>query len=546
MLFLALAAPQVSAQMDGHPRRPDQDILSYGVSVDLSDPEDGPGITTVVEVRAAAPITELVLDYLGPPIQAVTDARRRGLKHRRENGLLVIALPEPLAVDATTSVVVTAKGWPGRGLIRQDNRHGEPVVFTDAWPSDTRWWMPCEDHPSDKALFVCGLILPKGWRGIANGARDAAQDLTDGRRIVRWKTRGEIYTAVMVFAAGPFTVVKDDWDDVPLEWWLYGADAEAGARDFAVHGDVLDWIQETIGPYPWAKYAVVQIPTKYGGMENASNTFLAEGAVDGKGGALGTLVHEAAHQWWGDAVTVSDWTELWLSEGFATYFTALWFEVSADDPMSGAAELRRRMKASRAAVLASEAVESRSVVATTPAAEPLDMAALLDANAYQKGSWVLHMLRRRLGDEAFFAGLRVYYAAHAGGNATTGDLRAALEEASGERLAPFFRQWLERPGWVKWHGRVRVDGDDLVIDWTQPRSARGQEEPWTFDLVVEGLPGPGNGLIDGPLRRTTLPCEDARGSVRLVGWGDVTALRLDPDVDLLGAFTLEGLELASF
>jgi aminopeptidase N len=151
----------------------------------------------------------------------------------------------------------------------------------------------------------------------------------------------------------------------------------------------------------------------------------------------GLIAHETAHQWFGDAVTEREWGHLWLSEGFATYFAALWTRQS-----KGEAAFRGEMQTIRSQILADSIVEKRPVLDTAER----NYLALLNTNSYQKGGYVLYMLHRQLGDSTFFGGLRSYYAKYRDGNATSDDLRRELERSSGHSLEAFFTQWLRRPG----------------------------------------------------------------------------------------------------
>jgi aminopeptidase N len=174
-------------------------------------------------------------------------------------------------------------------------------------------------------------------------------------------------------------------------------------------------------------------------MENASNIFY-DGALFPKEKVTdGLIAHETAHQWFGDAVTEREWSHLWLSEGFATYFAALWTQF-----IRGDAAFQKEMDDIRARLLVSKVVAERPVIDTAQR----DYMKLLNENSYQKGGYVLYMLHQQLGDSAFFGGLKAYYKDHLHGNAMSDDLRVELERSSGQSLQQFFDQWLRRPGFA--------------------------------------------------------------------------------------------------
>jgi aminopeptidase N len=261
-------------------------------------------------------------------------------------------------------------------------------------------------------------------------------------------------------------------DGVPISAWVYPEDAAAAARKLARSALVLERFSDLVAPYPYEKLAHVQSSTAFGATEYASAVFYAERQFQAGTESDGIVIHELAHQWWGNSVTPADWDDVWLSEGFATYFHGLFLEG-----LGGAAALREHMARAAQTVREASAKGPRAVV--EPEVE--DPAAKLSAFTYDKGAWVLHMLRRALGDEAFFTGLRRYYSAHSGGNATTDDLRFALEAASGRDLAAFFRQWLFRPGLPELRLEWRWDeaAGEAVVDVAQVQAGEA------FDLDLE-------------------------------------------------------------
>jgi aminopeptidase N len=573
----AHATRQVGA--DGHERRPAQDIVSYEVDVDLRGTE--PVVITTIDFVVTEPLDHVELDYAGPRVREVWAVRPQRapptpLECEWHDGRLSIHAELHDGVrsfqprDCPDLRIVT-DGWPSRGLFRTKNKFGETFVFTDAWPSDTRYWMPCEDHPSDKARFGCTLHMPAGWHGVSNGESrsdwrapgEGSEVSAEGEGTERdgvtesWRSSAPIYTAVMSFAAGPFQIVSGGpfkldpaarERPISLQWWLYPQDAAAGAHDFDVHWDALHWLDTTVGPYPYAKYAVVQIPTLYGGVENASNTFLRDAAIDGTGANASILVHELCHQWFGDSVTEEDWHDLWLSEGFATYFAAVTMDAIGKEPLAPAmAEMRRT-------IFAAPEVRSRPICDEGF----IDPKQRLDANSYLKGGWFLHALRHEVGDDAFFRGIRRYYADHRDGNATSDDLRRAMETETGagsaaapatERrsdLTDFFDRGLKRAGFPIVKGDLAVKEGRLLARWSQRNAAPGEREPWPlrFELAL----GRRDAAGFTELRRATVvfATADAESSFELppgVAPSDL-AVRADPDAVVLVQFELRGVAVA--
>ncbi|MGH7540634.1 MAG: M1 family metallopeptidase, partial [Gemmatimonadota bacterium] len=386
-------------------------------------------------------------------------------------------------------------GAPRDGLFFGRDGRGEPTAFADNWPNRARWWFPSNDHPSDKAAVRWAVRVPDGYEVIANGTFRGVEAAPGGGggRVWRWESDPEapIPTYTMVIgvarfgersvgeaACGHAPAAPSSCADVTV-WPLAGDSAYAVER-FARAPDMLDFYAGLVAPYPYEKLAHVESSTRFGGMENASAIFYSMAPWAAREMGEGVIAHETAHQWFGDAVTPAAWSHLWVSEGFASYFGPLYFRAR-----DGEAAFRDLMEAARRAIVQSDAT-ARPVVHDTT-----DLFALLDTNNYQKGAWVLHMLRGLLGDSTFFRGIRDYYESSAHGTASTDDVRAALEAASGRDLAWFFEQWLYRPGYprldVEWWVEP-APGDGLAASRGTLVAAVRQTQPesWpTFRLPTE-------------------------------------------------------------
>jgi aminopeptidase N len=338
------------------------------------------------------------------------------------------------------------------GLVVRKDAQGRWTWFGDNWPNRTRQWLPTIDHPSDKATVSWTVRAPERNVVVANGASLGATHLTaGGRRLreTRWRESKPIAPYLMVIAAGPMIRYE-----LPESTCNRGEDGECVQQSVYVMPENRAWLpgvftttdgivslfERLVAPFPYEKLAHLQSSTRFGGMENASAIFYDGKLFPAQKVSDGLLAHETAHQWFGDAVTEREWAHLWLSEGFATYFAALW-----DRQARGENGYRATLARLRANILTDSAVAQRPVIDTAQT----DYMALLNANSYDKGGFVLSMLNRELGDSAFFQGIRSYYLAHRHGNAVSDDLRAALERSSGRDLRQFFDQWLRRPGYAE-------------------------------------------------------------------------------------------------
>lgn len=499
LLQTAREAPEPPPVEAGFPGSPgeydlDVDIRHYDIELSLGAAEIEGRVTIAVETNGAA---ELPLDFTGLGIRRVqVGGRDSGFEF--DAGKLIIPLAGETDDGAGLQVSVAYHGTPDDGLIIRDNIHGNATAFVDNWPNRTRFWLPSVDHPADKATASFTVHAPAGWQVIANGAPGgapapadaAALGGGDGKMTWRWATPVDHPTYTLVVGAAGFHVeslgrsacgqapASPDPDGcIDVSFWAYPEDTVFAREAFRRAPAMVDFFTEAIGPYPFEKLANVQSATRFGGMENSSAIFYAEGAIANGDLSERTVSHEIAHQWFGDSATAADWTHLWLSEGFATYFGDLFFE-SAD----GTDAFRELLARSRERYLESN-------VADRPIVDPerlKNLFELLNGNNYQKGAWVLHMLRGILGDEAFFRGVRDYYATHEYGNALSDDLRRVLEDSSGEPLDWFFQQWVYQPGYpiLESEWQLAPDGSELVLVVTQVQPATWPTFRVPMDVAV--------------------------------------------------------------
>jgi aminopeptidase N len=242
--------------------------------------------------------------------------------------------------------------------------------------------------------------------------------------------------------------------------------------------EILPFFIKNIGPYAYKKLANVQSKTTFGGMENAGAIFYSENSITGKRSAEVLIAHEIAHQWFGNMATEADWSHVWLSEGFATYMAILYMESKYGQDTAQKMRIEDRMQ-----VIAFSKQKAGPVVDSSTT----NYTDLLNAYSYQKGGWVLHMLRRRLGDPTFWDGIRSYYATYAGKNATTDDLRKIMENVSGKDLKQFFQQWLHTPGHpvLDIHWKYNAGLKSFMVNITQQ-----QNQPFEFPLTIHiSVPG---------------------------------------------------------
>ncbi len=425
-----LLAPQLSAQ------RP-IDVEHYRISVAV--PPAGETISAVAELTVRVPpdSASIELDFGTLTISTLT-VDGVASKHERRGETLVVDSTGHTA-DGVARITIAYRGKPADGLIIGKTKYGDRSLFADNWPNRAHHWFPANDHPSDKATVEFIIEAPNSMDVLANGELEAVSNLQNGRKLWHWRERVPIPVHTMVFGATEFSVLRiGEKSAVPVFFYLFPKDREAGLTEFGRADQMLAYFIETIGPYPYSKLAISESSTRFGGMENSSAIFMAEKPIDGKGTVEGVVAHEIAHQWFGDSVTQIEWHELWLSEGFATYFAALCM-----GHLDGREAFDAAMQRARTAYLKSFAKNPTPVIDRSIT----DLMKLLNANNYQKGAWVLHMLRREVGDRAFFSSIRDFYSAHRDRNATTRDLQRHFERRAGRELGWFFDQWIFGPGY---------------------------------------------------------------------------------------------------
>ncbi len=484
-IMLLAAATITAGPVDTYPRQP-IDIEHYRFAITLADSTDRiEGEATVRMRLLRSELRTVALD-----LADVTPARQgRGMRvsavtshgatlpfaHRADR--LTITLERPSTEGEVVEFVVRYAGVPADGLHITPTKYGDRSFFSDDWPDKARQWLPTIDHIADKATMEMSVVAPAHYQVISNGRRTETTDLPGGTRRTVYRESVPIAPWLYTLGVARFAVQEvGEYEGKPIQTWVIAQDRDAGFHDFAVPTrDALAFYSERVGPFSYEKLANVQSSIGGGGMEAASAIMYGPASVTGTRSVRwrNVVIHEIAHQWFGNAVTESDWNDVWLSEGFATYFTLLFIEHAY-----GRDEFVQGLRDSRRTVLDSYAKQPDYRVVHE---ELSDMTQVTTGMTYQKGSWVLHMLRQRIGDDRFWAGIREYYARYQDSNASTTDFRLVMERASGSDLTAFFQQWLYRGGVPRVEGTWRWDAAtrQVAVELTQTQAG----EP--FQLPVE-------------------------------------------------------------
>ncbi|MEE2669758.1 MAG: M1 family metallopeptidase [Gemmatimonadota bacterium] len=477
---------------DIYPKNPNIDALNYTFRIELSDTTDEILGQATVDIRFRANgITRVRLDLInersggrGMAVSEVTSSDGP-VAFTHENDELFITLSTPTRVDQRSRYTVYYRGVPVTGLIIGPNRHGDRTFFSDNWPDKARNWLPTIDHPYDKATSELIVTAPDHYQVVSNGLKIEETSLPGDMLLTHWKQSVPTATWLYNLGVARFAVQHvDDYLGKAIQTWVYYQDRDAGFYDFAVPTkQVLEFYGDRVGPYSYEKLANIQSNSVGGGMEAASSIFYGDDSVTGERATRwrNVIIHEIAHQWFGNAVTEYDWDDVWLSEGFATYFTLLFREhqYGRDDFLQGLRESRDRVQS-----FYEENPDYKIVHDNLD-----DMNRVTSSQTYQKGGWTLHMLRGIMGDDAFWRGIRVYYERYRNENASTDDFRRAMEEASGSDLSEFFRQWLYQGGALEYEGGWLYESGSGTIEIELNQV---QNDGYSFKMPVQlGIYFPG-------------------------------------------------------
>lgn len=519
LLLLVFLSFQASAQSYLE-RKNSLDIEKYKLTIALNDSSNAVHAKMQVQLKFKKTSDSFYLDFnkldsISGKGMHVDSLFQNTIKvpFNHENDRLTIKPKHPFAGISYTFTIYY-HGVPKDGLIIGKNRHDKRTFFADNWPDRARNWMPCVDHPSDKAAIEYDITVPKKYQVVANGILFNEATLPQDRHRYQWKTTKDIPTKVMVFGAAEFAVQEAGFaQDIPVTTWVYSERKDDGFLDFSIAPKILSFFIEKFGEYPYEKLANVQSTTRYGGMENAGAIFYYESSVTGKQQHETLIAHEIAHQWFGNAVSEMDWPHVWLSEGFATYLTDLYVRET-----KGQAVFIENMKTKRKNILAYAKTSSKPVVYENPD----KVTDLLNTNSYQKGAFVLHMLRNEIGDTHFWMGLNAFYQRYKHGNASTNDFKRVMASISGKNLDVFFNQWLFKHGqpklktfWIYHDNKVRLTLDQL------------QDQVFEFPLDIALIHKDGTKEIETIMvRHKSLPYV-------IESTGDVIDIVLDPNCKLL-------------
>jgi len=446
---LLFVIPLIS-KADTYPINKNIDIKHYVFKLSLSDADNEITGTTLVTVNfKEAGMQNFRLDFVnktsvrkdkGMVVDAVS-VNNTAVDYTHGNDELIISLPAPSTKNQTLTFTIQYHGIPYDGLRIGATKLGDRSFFNENWPNRGRHWLPIVDHPYDKASSEFIVKAPSHYKVVSNGLLMEESELGNSNRLTHWKQSVPVSSWLFVLGVADFAVkYVDEFRGKSIQTWVYAKNREAGFYDFdEPTKKVLEFYSNYVGPYAYEKLANIQTPSVNGGMETSSAIFYGEDLVTGKRDerVRNVVIHEIAHQWFGNTITETTWDDSWLSEGFATFFTLLFIEdeYGKDEYTKGI------IKARKSVYDMSVKMPDFSIVSERTAEKEQVTSGL----TYQKGAWVIHMLRNLMGEKNFKKGIQNYYAKYFNANTTTSEFRAEMEKVSGKDLKLFFKQWLYQP-----------------------------------------------------------------------------------------------------
>tara|TARA_Y100000746_G_scaffold220127_1_gene218340 strand:- start:3120 stop:4757 length:1638 start_codon:yes stop_codon:yes gene_type:complete len=469
---------------DPYPKNPNIDILNYSFELHLNDSTDIIYGTANIKLSIKPNEDNVRFDLISKNKEgkgmSVEDILFNGKEIPYSHVDNVINIDtRGIVYSISDMITVKYEGIPITGLIIGPNMHGDRTFFSDNWPNKARNWLPLVDHPYDKSTTDFIIIAPNHYQVISNGLLVEETNINKDLKKTHWRQSVPISCWLYAIGVAEFAVdYVDYFDGKSIQTWVYKQDRDNGFYDFKVPTKhTLEFFSDYVGPFAYEKLANVQSNSVKGGMESATAIFYSDVSVTGERSVRwrNVIIHEVAHQWFGNCVTEYDWDDVWLSEGFATYFTLMFREhaYGRDDFVMGLNNAKENVynfyKDNKDAPIIHDNLK--------------DMKDVLSYSLqYQKGAWVLHMLRNYIGEDAFRQGIRNYYKKYFNLNTTTDQFKYEMEKVSNVDLDKFFDQWLYKGGMLiidsDWKYNEKNSEIEISMDQVQ-------DDGYLFDMPIE-------------------------------------------------------------
>jgi aminopeptidase N len=431
--------------------------------------------------------TEIAFDSVGLTIHSVA-LNKSAAKFETTADKLVIPLAGPAKSGEKFDIAIRYEGKPSKGMFfilpDKDYPDRPKQIWTQGESEDTRYYLPTYDYPNDRLTTETILTVPESWLTVSNGRLISVIDAGKGMKTWYWKESLPSSTYLITVVAGEFEELKDSWHGIPLTYYAPKGRGDRLPINYGRTPAMMDLFVRRFGvEYPWEKYAQVMVDDFVaGGMENSSATTNNSSSLvhpklapEYLSGEDDLISHELTHQWFGDLVTFKDWGNVWLSEGFASFGEILWTEAHYGKDQADYERWRGFREWLGEINLYDKPIVRRD----------FDDADEFDGNAYGKSGWVLYMLRRQIGENAFYAGLKRYLEANRGRNAVTGDFAKAVEEATHLNIDEFLGQWIYGAGAPRFELSYTYDSEKQQVALSVKQTQKIDGRVGIFHVPVE-------------------------------------------------------------
>jgi len=405
------------------------DVAHYTIVLDVDVDSNTIRGRTTIAATALADLATFNLDLVGLTVDAVT-INAEAASYVRDGQELVIRPNAPIAAGKAMTIAISYAGQPqpvvdpgvpfnGVGWLHYD----EIGSYVLSEPSGAMSWFPNNNHPTDKATYSFEITVPETYVVAANGLLEQIVE-RNGSHTYYWEARDPMASYLATVNVARFEMLEERGpNDLPIINFFPPDRSTRMERNFAETSEMIAHFSRLIGPFPFESYGAIVMEVPLGGALETQTR-----SIFGRSATIEMIIaHELAHQWFGNNVSPATWRDLWLNEGFATYFQHLWTEHTKGETVF-------------AATMRGSHVGARNSQMPPPADPPLEN--LFGPSVYVRGSLTLHALRLTVGDDQFWEILQTYYTRYQGGNAGTADFIAVAEEVSGEDLTAFFDAWL--------------------------------------------------------------------------------------------------------
>ena len=456
------------------------------------------GRTTLSIKPTGAPLTEASFDAVDMTFSNVSDNHGRKLSYAYEKGSITVRFPAPVT-DSVRVVLDYQTVKPRSGVYFIDRVH---YLWTQGETEATRFWVPTYDYPNDRTTWEMLITTDANEKALSNGRLVGSRKVANGVEW-HWLQDKPASTYLMSVSTGPYVVLNDKYEDVPINYWTYPDSVDAAWRGFNATPRAMGvYTRKTGVRYPWAKYDQSVAPDYiFGGMENVTATTQLDDGIlhpawaEPQANADALVAHELGHQWYGDLLTTRTWAHIWLNEGFATLMEQIFTEED-----KGADEGAWNRMNSHNAVINADRNARRPLVFDRWVNDPFEL--FFSGHIYPKGATVMQMLRHQLGDSLFWKSMNRYTLDHMYSTVTTEDLQRAFEQTTGRDYDQFFKQWVYGAGMPAYSVKsviATTQQNESYVAWqvdeVQPRDSLTGYFDADVDVEVLTASGPVRGVV---------------------------------------------------